>query len=230
MGGTGGRPGRFLAVGDTAEGDAAVWSSDDGVAWPASPDMLPDDGLASPVAIAVGPPGVIVLGQWSNGVNLRMVAWRSDTSVDVRVLQRTVIMKGDAPGREAMWVVTPGAYAEVRSTQKRFQSFARHPSLIYSERFNDPASRNRGFGTVLDYTWSRCAEASWLFGIREWGPSTISDATSRYRAQGYCHAYSARAMGYADRWNARGWYERVATRWPRYFHSGDVEDRFLRWR
>ena len=69
--------GRFLAIGSAADGAAAVWWSDDGATWPASPDLLPDDGLSSPVGIAVGPPGIVVVGQWSDGVTLAMMAWHS---------------------------------------------------------------------------------------------------------------------------------------------------------
>jgi hypothetical protein len=69
--------GRFVAIGSAADGSAAVWWSDDGAAWSASPDLLPDDGLSSPVAVAVGPPGIVVVGQWSDGVTLAMMAWHS---------------------------------------------------------------------------------------------------------------------------------------------------------
>ena len=69
--------GRFLAIGSAADGAAAIWWSDDGATWPTSPDLLPDDGLSSPVGIAVGPPGIVIVGQWSDGVSLGTMAWRS---------------------------------------------------------------------------------------------------------------------------------------------------------
>lgn len=69
--------GRFVAIGSAADGSAAVWWSDDGATWPAFPDLLPDDGLSSPVGIAVGPPGIVIIGQWSDGVTLATMAWHS---------------------------------------------------------------------------------------------------------------------------------------------------------